>query len=66
MQTLKLSLSLPNDAHPDMALRVSTDDTEYDVVIAMPVRARGAAAAMPAIVANHEEDEYALGGYAGI
>ena len=68
MQMLKLSISLPDGTHPDMELRVSTDDTEYDVVIAMPARApAGTAVAVdPRLAASREEDDYVLGGYAGI
>jgi len=68
MQMLKLSLSLPDDAHPDMELRVSTNDTEYDVVIAMPARAPAGAGVVAdaGAAANREENEYVLGGYAGI
>ena len=62
MQTLKLCLSLPDDAHPDMELRVSTNDSEYDVVIAMPARAPADVGIAP----GREEDDYVLGGYAGI
>lgn len=68
MQTLKLSLSLPDGTHPDMELRVSTSDTEYDVVIAMPTRIR-TGVPVPIDVspaAGSEEDDYVLGGYAGI
>lgn len=68
MQTLKLCLSLPDDTHPDMELRVSTNDTEYDVVIAMPQRPRAEATAPAGIetAAGNEQDDYVLGGYAGI
>jgi hypothetical protein len=68
MQTLKLCLSLPDDTHPDMELRVSTNDTEYDVVIAMPQRPRAEVAAPTDVstAAGKEEDDYVLGGYAGI
>ena len=63
MQTLKLSLSLPDDAHPDMELRVSTNDTEYDVVIALPVRAGTPRASSEE---PSDAEAYVLGGYAGI
>lgn len=36
MQTLKLSVSLPDETHPDMELRLSTDDLACDVVITVP------------------------------
>jgi hypothetical protein len=68
MQMLKLSLSLPDDAYPDMELRVSINDAEYDVVIAMPARASAGTnmAAHAGIAADPEADAYVLGGYAGI
>ena len=47
---LELSLSLPDDAHPDMELRVSTNDTEYDVVVALPARASAGASAVSGAV----------------
>lgn len=64
MQMLKLSLSLPDDAHPDMELHVSTNDAEYDVVIAVaPARA-----GMPCASSDEPSgaEAYVLGGYAGI
>ena len=64
MQMLKLSLSLPDDAHPEMELHVSTNDTEYDVVVAVPARAPAEAAADAAT--RRAQDDYVLGGYAGI
>jgi hypothetical protein len=36
MQTLKLSVSLPDETHPDMELRLSADDLACDVVITVP------------------------------
>jgi hypothetical protein len=38
MQTLKLSVSLPDETHPDMELRLSTDDLACDVLIRLPSR----------------------------
>ncbi|HKR76785.1 MAG TPA: hypothetical protein VJR95_08960 [Rhodanobacter sp.] len=64
MQMLKLSLLLPDDAHPDMELRMSTSDTECDVVITMaPARA-----GMPRASSDEPSGAEAcvLGGYAGI
>jgi hypothetical protein len=69
MQTFKLSVSLPDDTHPDMELRLSADDSDCAVVIALPLTPRP-----PAVVSqpkNNEspagdQDEYVLGGYAGI
>ncbi|WNL46677.1 hypothetical protein RKE25_03290 [Dyella sp. BiH032] len=69
MQTLKLSVSLPDATHPDMELRLSVPGADSDVVIALPTRGREAPAARspdgtePSAGAD---DEYALGGYAGI
>ena len=40
MQTLKLSVSLPDETHPDMELRLSSNDSSCDVVIALPLRPR--------------------------
>lgn len=72
MQTLKLSVSLPDATHPDMELRLSANDSDCDVVIALPLRQRIEPVATPiAEVSNHSttnsaEDDYVLGGYAGI
>ena len=72
MQTLKLSVSLPDDTHPDMELRLSANDSDCDVVIALPLRSRSepatvtVAAASPPDGASSAEDDYVLGGYAGI
>ena len=63
MQTLKLSVSLPDAEHDNVELLLSADDSACDVVIALPARSRDArrdAAMTP------EQDEYVLGGYAGI
>jgi hypothetical protein len=67
MQTVKLSVSLPDADHPQMELRVSSNDSDCDVVIELPVRGqpRGSAAAAPQAPMT-AEDEYVLGGYAGI
>ena len=72
MQTLKVSVSLPDETHPDMELRLSAYDSDCDVVIALPLRPRSEPVATPvAEEANHgstnsAEDDYVLGGYAGI
>lgn len=69
MQTLKLSVSLPDDTHPDMELRLSTDDAPCDVVIALPMqhgRPRVHTASARTEGAGAEQDDYVLGGYAGI
>ncbi|OOG64056.1 hypothetical protein B0E46_09065 [Rhodanobacter sp. B04] len=67
MQTLKLSVSLPDDTHPDMELRLSANDSDCDVVIALPLRSRSE---LPTVAADQaprsEQDDYVLGGYAGI
>jgi hypothetical protein len=65
MQTVKLSLSLPNADHPHMQLHVCSEEADCDVVIELPVRARGSVAASPDTPMS-PHDDYALGGYAGI
>jgi hypothetical protein len=69
MQTLKLSVSLPDDTHPEMELRLSSDDSACDVVIALPVTPRQSAVRVPPAdteASSGEQDDYVLGGYAGI
>jgi len=66
MQTLKLSVSLPDDTHPDMELRLSSNDSACDVVIALPVQGRPRVKLGSDETPNSEEDDYVLGGYAGI
>lgn len=67
MQTLKLSFSLPSATHPQMELRVSSNDSDCDVVIELPVPGQSKGRAKPALsTPMSAEDEYALGGYAGI
>jgi hypothetical protein len=67
MHTLKLSVSLPDENHPQMELRVSSNDSDCDVVIELPVRGqpRGGTNPTPDQPMS-AEDEYVLGGYAGI
>lgn len=65
MQTLKLSLSLPDADHPNMQLHVLSNDVDCDVVIELPVRAKADLARTPDQPAT-VEDDYVLGGYAGI
>lgn len=65
MHTFKLSVSLPDETHPDMELRLSANDSACDVVIALPVHGR------PRVTprdteAPKQNDDYVLGGYAGI
>jgi hypothetical protein len=43
LQTLKLSVSMPDETHPDMELRLSANDSSCDVVIALPLRSRSEA-----------------------
>jgi hypothetical protein len=67
MQTLKLSFSLPDDTHPEMDLRLSANDAACDVVIALPMHAhRTAQVGSAASESQHINDDYVLGGYAGI
>jgi hypothetical protein len=71
MQTLKLSVSLPDETHPDMELRLSTNESDCDVVIALPVRTRAQPGTRVDAVADRDpsssaNDDYVLGGYAGI
>ncbi|MET3652015.1 hypothetical protein [Dyella japonica] len=66
MQVLKLSVSLPDDTHPDMELRLSSDDSACDVVIALPVQGRPRIQLRDTEAPNSEQDDYVLGGYAGI
>jgi hypothetical protein len=65
MQTLKLSLCLPDANHPNMQLHVSSSDADCDVVIELPARARGSVT-NPPDGPTAVEDDYVLGGYAGI
>ncbi|MGC1547360.1 MAG: hypothetical protein WA777_02420 [Rhodanobacter sp.] len=67
MHTLTLSVSLPDATHPQMELRVSSNDSDCDVVIALPTRAQQEATKVLTPNAPvSQEDEYVLGGYAGI
>jgi hypothetical protein len=66
MQILKLSVSLPDDTHPDMELRLSANDAPCDVVIALPVQARPRIEPRDTEAPPSERDDYVLGGYAGI
>jgi hypothetical protein len=69
MQTLKLSVSMPDATHPDMELRLSATDSDCEVVIALPIGTR-VDLAKPSVASvnplNAVNDEYELGGYAGI
>jgi hypothetical protein len=66
MQTLKLSVSLPDDTHPTMELHLSANDSDCDVVIALPMSSRTRATPEDTQAPPNEQDEYVLGGYAGI
>ncbi|MDE1893292.1 MAG: hypothetical protein KGM46_01255 [Pseudomonadota bacterium] len=71
MQTLKVSVSFPDATHPEMELRLSAKDADCDVVIALPILAVRAPQIVPlprtaVDVAAECDDEYTLGGYAGI
>ena len=66
MQVLKLSVSLPDDTHPGVELRLSSDDAACDVVIALPVQGGQRATARRSEAPNSEQDDYVLGGHAGI
>jgi hypothetical protein len=70
MQTLKLSVSMPDETHPDMELRLSANDSDCDVVIALPMQsnriAQVTAAPLDTEAPRGDNDDYVLGGYAGI
>ena len=70
MQTRKVSVSLPDDTHPDIELHLSANDSDCDVVIALPLGPRS----KPVVVveassrdaASTADGDYVLGGYVGI
>lgn len=82
MRTLKFSVSMPDETHPDVELRLSADELVCDVVVIVPAEqtgmpspaaemrvSPGAPAPLPAAAndaASSEDDAYVLGGYAGI
>jgi hypothetical protein len=70
MQTLKVSVSLPDETHPDIELHLSANDSDCDVVIALPLGPRSKPAVVAGTsshdVASTADDDYVLGGYAGI
>ena len=66
MQVLKLSVSLPGDTHPDMELRLSSNDSSCDVVIALPMQGRARTQSRDTEAPHGEQGDYVLGGYAGI
>lgn len=70
MQTLKVSVSLPDETHPDIELHLSANNSDCDEAIALPLGARRKLAVV-AGASSHEaastaDDDYVLGGYAGI
>lgn len=71
MQTLKVSVSLPDATHPEMQLRLCANDADCDVVISLPMQATRATQVvqLPRAVVDDavaRDDDYTLGGYAGI
>lgn len=80
MQILKVSVSLPDGSrqpdgrstHADIELRLSANDPDCDVVIALPLHPRSepvtvaTAQADVRSAAADADDDYVLGGYAGI
>lgn len=60
-QTLKFSVSLPDDGREEIELRIATGE-RGEVVIALPLRQ----ASPPPSEAERAHDDYVLGGYAGI
>ncbi|WP_130617619.1 hypothetical protein [Dyella amyloliquefaciens] len=66
MQTLKLLVSMPDETHPDMELRLSANDSPCDVVIALPVAPRARTQSRDTEAPHSDQDDYVLGGYAGI
>jgi hypothetical protein len=65
MQILKLSLTLPDAAHPNMQVQLCSDEADCSLVIDLPVRAKPVASRAPDMPPA-AEDDYVLGGYAGI
>jgi hypothetical protein len=61
MQTLKISVTMGDEKNPGMELRMSSNDSDCDVVIELPTRP--VAANDPS---TSQSDAYVLGGYAGI
>lgn len=66
MQTLKLSVSLPDATHAGIELRLSANDSPCDVVIALPAAAPTRTQPRDTEAPCSEQDDYVLGGYAGI
>lgn len=70
MHTLKISVSLLDEARPDIELHLSANDSDCDLVIAQPQRSRSEPVAVvdadSSDAASRAHDAYVLGGYAGI
>lgn len=69
MQTLNVSASRSDAPHPGKMLRLSANDADCNVVIALPMQAARTSTVVLAArdaVAPRGSDDYVLGGYAGI
>ncbi|MGN6228024.1 MAG: hypothetical protein ACTHNM_11370 [Dyella sp.] len=68
MHTLKVSVFFPDNTHDDVQLKLSADELDGGVVIALPVRTpRAGTSSLPAAAPTPSaSDDYELGGYAGI
>lgn len=75
MHTLRLSVVLPDENHPEMEVRVSADELPCDVLVsvvaACPAADLSASRVPPQGGAANDtapgaDDDYVLGGYAGI
>lgn len=70
MQTLKISVAIPDATPPDVSLRLCINDADCEVVIALPMQAARAPQvvqrARDFVGAPSPADDYQLGGYAGI
>ena len=69
MQTLKLCVSLPDASHSDMEVRLSTNDSDCEIVIALPLGKRIDRTKLSLVNVTSSSAgsyEYELGGYAGI
>ena len=66
MRTLKLSFSLTDDTHPRLELRASSNDSDCSVLIELPIRGQSKEDAERVLDTSPADDDYVLGGYAGI
>lgn len=66
MQTLKLSVSLPGDMQRRIELHLSANDSPCNVAIALPAAVHANAQPRDTGAPRSEQDDYVLGGYAGI